>query len=209
MALPTNEYYRVSLNFTGAGVPSGASVVLCVHDSTTSSPTVVATAVLNAVNTCGIMALVAANCDLTSALCKQGPDETGPAAIVSSALGGGAAGAQSAPNTAYLLHKVTALGGRRGRGRAYWPGVPETQVTEAGVLDAGVRTQAASDWNQFITTLDGIGMPLQLEHAPATTWQLVDGQPRRIPTGSAPSPTEVISGDCDSLVATQRRRLRR
>lgn len=125
-----------------------------------------------------------------SVLLKYGPNVTGPQ-FEHAGIGTGTANSPMAPpNTAWLIRKRTALGGRANRGRCYIPGVLEQQVNEGGqVLSptlADLQT-AANDWLAGLTTLE---MPMVILHT------------------SSSDPTEVSSLVADPLVATQRRRLR-
>lgn len=209
MTLPTNEFYRVSLNFTGGPVTLGAAVVFAVRNSTAFTPTGVGLAVVDAINTSGIMANLSANLDITSILVKQGPDDSGASALVASAIPGTKAGLTSPANVSFLMHKITAAGGRRGRGRSFWPGVSESDVDEQGTILAATVTAFQTDVDALLTALSVETIPMYLEHAPPTSWVLVDGQPRRVATGPAPAPTEVTDVVIDPRAATQRRRLRR
>lgn len=106
------------------------------------------------------------------------------------------------PNCATLVHKRTARGGRRGRGRMYIPwAITATSLSENGALPGGdVSTvQAAVDvWRGALNTG---GNPLVLLHRPS----LPGTEHPTVP--GAPDP--VISCTVDPLVATQRRRLGR
>lgn len=102
-------------------------------------------------------------------------------------------------NTAWLVKKLTAEGGRRNKGRQFWPGVPDVSVNDVGVLNANEVT----DWNTALATYrtgalasDRIAR-LVLFHTlpPASTNPL--------------APTTITALIMDGMVATQRQRLRR
>lgn len=101
-------------------------------------------------------------------------------------------------NTAVLVQKRTALGGRRNRGRMYLPGFTvETQVTSRGTLDGAALTakqEVINEWAAALTTPGGglISMPPVILHS-------------EVPAGPTPITEFRVSG----VVATQRRRLRR
>lgn len=100
------------------------------------------------------------------------------------------------PNSACIVRKVTALGGRQGRGRFFFPCLwfDEDQVNQAGVIQAGQVSGLQSyldEWYDHITTVVGYTIVLFHDDAGLTT------------------PTEVDSFQAESVIATQRRRLRR
>jgi len=98
------------------------------------------------------------------------------------------------PNTALLVKKLTARGGRKGRGRFYYPDVQEAAVDASGTIDssslAGYQTRW-NDWMSDIVGVDGVVLPVLL-HSESS-----DG-----------SPDEILSTPVQAKVATQRRRLR-
>lgn len=101
-------------------------------------------------------------------------------------------------NTAYLVHKRSAVAGRAGRGRLYLPGVAEAAVNAVGQVDPG----QVSGYQALLTTwLAAIASAL------ASDGMVVlhdsDG------AYSAASPYPVTSLVMDNRVATQRQRLRR
>lgn len=98
------------------------------------------------------------------------------------------------PNTAVLVKKTTASGGRRNRGRMFIPAV----ISEAGVNNSGqidpaflaARQTIADDFLDDTIGVTGVGnMVILHSEAPST-------------------PTTVTSLIVDQTVATQRRRLR-
>jgi hypothetical protein len=101
-------------------------------------------------------------------------------------------------NTAYLIHKRTAVAGRSGRGRLYLPGVPENLVEDTGVLTAGTATAmttAAQSWRAAVEAATGVAnMVIFHDSNGAAAAQL---------------PPVVLNLVCDLKVSTQRRRLRR
>jgi hypothetical protein len=105
-------------------------------------------------------------------------------------------------NCAVLVHKRTARGGRRGRGRMYIPWVgSSTSVTEGGVIptvDVTPIQAAVTVWLSSIAT--GAG-PVVLLHRPST--------PGTANPSTPGSPNTVTSMVVDPLIATQRRRLGR
>ncbi len=102
-------------------------------------------------------------------------------------------------NTTWLIKKLTASGGRRNKGRQFWPGVPDVSVNDVGVLNG----PEVIDWNTALETyLFAIQDSVTIER-----YVLFHTLPPVSTVGLAP--TTVTSLVCDSRVATQRQRLRR
>lgn len=105
-------------------------------------------------------------------------------------------GTQSAtclpPNCAAVVTKSSALAGRSNRGRAYLPAayLPETAVSPAGVIDAGLVAFLQGLLTETIIDLAAADMEMVILHSEAGT------------------PSPVTSFALQTLIATQRRRLR-
>lgn len=102
-------------------------------------------------------------------------------------------GAPVPQNTAYLLRKRTGRAGRAGSGRMYLPGVEESAVDATGNVTAQRITDFNTAGTNFITQVQGITG--------------VDG-PALLHSLIGDLPNAVTAIQCDSKVATQRRRLR-
>lgn len=98
-------------------------------------------------------------------------------------------------NCAFLLRKLTGLGGRRNRGRMYIPGVNDNLVDELGVVtSAGLATlQTAA--STFLTSTLALAV-------------IDDAVILHTPTVETPLPTVITTLVVDGRIATQRRRLR-
>ncbi len=98
------------------------------------------------------------------------------------------------PNTAVLINKSTASGGRRNRGRLFVPPVfpSEGNFLASGQINATQLAQLQTWWDGLYGDLNalGLGMVILHENPPFT-------------------PTIVTSLEVQSLAATQRRRLRK
>ena len=193
VAIPTG-FSQVNLKFTGVSVATGAEVTFGVDNGTDLAPEAIAAIVIDALDVGGLVSLMVQDCDLTSVLVKNGPTATGPSAEVGATLTGEFAGDGTPPNTSVLARKNTAFGGRAGRGRMYWPGLPDTKVSGTGLLDG----TWLSNWQDLMT---------------AFLFSLTSGDIDMVVLHGAGSPlstpTPVTSIAVDSKVATQRRRLRR
>jgi len=99
-------------------------------------------------------------------------------------------------NCACLVHKRTARGGRRGRGRLFLPWVlPEGLVAENGIITGSEQVliqTAVSAWHADLSTR---GVPMVLLHQAGAS--------------SEGPPDAVTSLSVDGMVSTQRRRLGR
>lgn len=134
---------------------------------------------------------------LTAIRVSLGTDGSGDLVTVfSTNQVGGMAALTTPPNVAMLVHKSTARGGRRGRGRMYLPWVLQsTQVDEGGTINAAAITTATAAMSAWRTALTTALCPLVLLHGIGKT--------------SIPAPDAVTSLSVDRLVGTQRRRLGR
>lgn len=97
------------------------------------------------------------------------------------------------PNCALLVRKITASGGRRGRGRFYLPGVIEAYADGAGLIDSGtiaiLQTNAGTMLSNLLLDADIAQVVLLHSTAPFT-------------------PTVITNFVVQNRLATQRRRLR-
>lgn len=103
------------------------------------------------------------------------------------------AGSAVPPNTAHLVRKLTAGGGRRNRGRMFIPGVSEANVNAVGDLSAGAQTALNTAADQMLANL-------------LATSQIIDVV--LFHESSPFTPTSITDLQVQPRVATQRRRLR-
>lgn len=95
------------------------------------------------------------------------------------------------PNVAILIQKRGSLGGRRHRGRAYFPGLPQSAINAGGTIDGAVVTGLQTNW-------DGMASA-----------QAADGDTPALFHQSSPfTPTSVGTFTVQPVIATQRTRLR-
>jgi hypothetical protein len=119
----------------------------------------------------------------------------------------------ASPNNAYLVTKHTPHTRRQRSGRTYLPGVSETNVDTAGIIDSGTQTYINGKLSSFLSALNNVA---SVTHPATTAWRVVhivgyDGVPAPgYPNGrpNAWNSTDVSSATVDPKVATQRRRLR-
>jgi len=111
------------------------------------------------------------------------------------AVGTGAAISALQPqNVSFLIQKRTALPGKHGRGRMYWPSVAETDVDAVGAVSPGAKTRLQTMLTAWLNAI-----------STATTFDSY----AVLHETSTPVSTKITSLSVDPVVATQRRRLRR
>lgn len=209
MTIPSG-YAQALIGYTGNNAPTGAANVFGLEllDSMLT-PTDVAE-IVRSTWASTIMTELTDDVTMSAVRVKFGPDSTGPFVETAASTVGGNTTTSLSPNTAYLATKVTPVGGRRGRGRLYFPGVADTAANDSGVISAGYIALLQPLLDNILSGLTTAGCPMVVLHSPATTWVLVNGQPRRQPVaGSLPVPSEVLSLPLAARAATQRRRMRR
>jgi hypothetical protein len=185
---PNNAWAQVNLRFTGAGVPTGAEVTFGVTKATDDLQDV-ATTVFNAWNT-NVKSITPTAVTLVDMLIKSGPPDTGPQGSFAVGNAGTGASGDVSPGVCLLVQKRTALGGRKNRGRLYYP-IAEADVGQGGAVASGALTAAGTAWNNFWDDLEVGSNQMAVFHSDLST------------------PTLVVSLQVSGLTATQRRRLRR
>lgn len=183
-------YGQANLIFNGAAQPNLAVNCWGFHNTGPLSATQCADAFIAAWEATGLT-LQASNASLIGCNVKLGPNATGPTAEVSGGDIGGTGGGAASPQVALLVKKVTAFGGRSGRGRAYIPGIPVGEVNSNGLIDAGYLAAWESELVGFGAALALAGLDLVLLH-----------------TEESPAPTSILELLPQALCATQRRRVR-
>ncbi len=115
---------------------------------------------------------------------------------ITTSITGGTGHSSLPPNCAFLVHKRTARGGRRGRGRLFIPWCSsETNVDEAGIIQTAYLNTFQTAMNTWLSGLAAGSCPMVLLHDPGIT---------------SPGPPNVVTAlTVDKLISTQRRRLGR
>lgn len=190
MIIPAG-YAQVSMDFVTDPVGATASVVFGVANDSVDPPADVAAAVFAASDAW------VDNCVSVHAACvlirvKNGPTATGASYEMPVSMDGDVGGDMMTPQVTLLHKKVTALGGRRHRGRMFTPFTSESVVNSLGVVDPLHQAAVNGANDDFLAGLLAAGYPMVLLHAHGST-----------------APDLVTSLDCQTRVATQRRRLRR
>lgn len=207
MTIPVG-FGQATLTWTGAPVPRGAATVFGFQNTLDLSAASCAETI-QLLTDAFLMPAMDSGITLENVRVKLGPDDTGAVADSGQGAGGGLVQLSAPPNVSWLITKSSNLGGKRGRGRLYLPGVGEVAVGEGGTIDNAdvlAMQTAVGNWLDELTAAD---MPMVILHGPPTEWQLIDGQPRRVPiAGAIPVPSPVTALAVSSTVATQRRRVR-
>lgn len=118
-------------------------------------------------------------------------DAVGNVITLAENVAGGTAHTPATPNVAFLVRKITALGGRKQHGRMYLPGVSEQDVDNVGTVIASKITEITSNINGFLATASAANFFWTLLHNGTT------------------APTPITSYQVETTAATQRRRMRK
>lgn len=193
MIIPTG-YAQANWQLGGAALPLGAEITLGLDVSGFSfGASSAASECVSAWND-NIDPVMPSQITLNSVLVKYGPTATGPSAVAASGNIGSGSGSPTSPQVAFLVRKLTAQGGRAGRGRFFLPGVTEGVVDEAGIVSGAALTALGAALDGFYADLVASNLEPVLLHSA--------GSP-------VSTPTPITSFELDNRVATQRRRLRR
>jgi hypothetical protein len=187
----------ISVQITLAGLTRPAFITFGV-DPTSTTPSVIATAVNSAITSAGSLASrFDSQVTLPQIRVSYGTDGGEDLIHIGTFSTSGSRTATCLPaNCALLVHKITQRGGRRGRGRMFLPWyVDEPQVDEAGIIAAAELNAAQSALNAFLIALGAQNVPMYLLHGPGDT---TPGPPNEV--------TQLVA---DKLISTQRRRLGR
>lgn len=197
-------FYQATLRFVGSAIPRGAAVVFGGTAPVGASPSDIGTMIKTATTSGSSAPWSAGNgfsplISIADVLVKLGPLDIGPAAVYPINAGAGsAAGDAVPPNISLLVSKFTALGGHKGRGRMFIPGLVEGQVQTGGIIVAGSLTSLQNSFNWMLNQMDTNGIDMHLLHR----YDPAKGESPR-------APSQVTSLVVSSTVATQRHRLRR
>lgn len=202
-------YAEITHHFTGVGVPLGAAITYGVENELPRTATALAQLCHDTFGA-DMKTSYGSEVNMVRTECKLGPPDTGASSEWSTpSYGGLLTGVATSPNVAFLFVKGTALGGRRGKGRFYLPGVTEASVDQGGNVLAATVTTQQGDLSSWLANLTTAQAPMVVFHGPTHIWILVDGKPKQVPdVPFAGPPSLVTSLTATTKVATQRRRLR-
>lgn len=194
MAVIPAGYAQCNVRFTGTPVPNGAEITFGVAIGDKNTAEEVFTGVSAALTSSGFLAPFTSNMTATSVLVKLGPNLDGPMQEFPIHIEGLATTEGLSPNTACLVRKGGALGGRMNQGRLFIPGVPEGAATNDGKLSSGFLSAAQTGMTALRDDLLENGVEMVILHSEG---------------GTSRPPVSVLTLTVQSVVATQRRRLRR
>jgi len=193
MIIPTG-FAQANWRFTGAAVPTGAQFTCGFDVDGAVTAQEAATLLVETWNAGDMIEYYGSNCVLVGVDVKFGPNATGPSATGETSTQGNAGTSTVPPNVSVLIQKQTALGGRAGRGRLYFPAIPEAQVDGSGLV--------SSTWT------DGLDVEFA---AMAVAWGAGGLEPVVLHGAGSPltTPTPITDFVAAGQCATQRRRNRR
>jgi hypothetical protein len=193
MEIPVG-YAQANFFFGGVGLPSGAECTLGIDVQTEGdTPNLLAENLWDSWRD-HILPNQSSDLNITGCTVKYGPQLTGPTGVFFQSAPGLLGSSAVPSNTAYLVSKTTAAGGRAGRGRMFVPGCQETEVSSSGTILLARQTAINTALETFRAELVSEGHPAVLLHGA--------GSPLFVPN-------PITGLECQSTVATQRRRLRR
>lgn len=191
MIIPAG-YAQANFIFAGPDFPTGAQITLGLNNNARTDSLedqADEIALLFANNLAGYWS---GEQDNTTVLLKEGPNSTGNQVEVPGAGLGTGNSTSDLPAAAVLIRKNTAFGGRKGRGRWYWPSPSVLFVDDGGQLSSGFVSGLQSAIDAFHGDLVTANLEPYVLHADA---------------GTVPYP--ITSWSVQTTLATQRRRQRR
>jgi hypothetical protein len=189
MTIPAG-WGQATFLYSGTAAPTGAAHSIGFSNSGSNSAAECAES-FHDVWVAQMMPLLSSSLVLDAVRVKLGPDATGPSADFNSGITGDVGGETETPQTALLVQKVTAIGGRKGRGRMFVPGVPGAIYSSSGIMSGVELAEFGTALFNFGGALTLAGLPTALLHSDAT------------------APTLITSLTPSATAATQRRRIRR
>lgn len=192
MIIPSG-YCQINWRFGGEALPLGAEMTM--GGQLLSSPPIAAIGLIaSAAWNDNLQNYQVTGVTLESVLVKYGPNATGPSAEFTVGNTGGGSGTGAEPMVSALIRKHTADGGHAGKGRMYFPGIPDAMFLQDGSMDPTTLIAFQADVDAFLDDMDAAALKPVVLHGAASPL-------------STPS---VITGlQVDSQCATQRRRNRR
>jgi len=192
MIIPSG-YAQVNWIFTGNSAPRGAEVTMGIDLASFSGTTQDGADLASAAWAATVLADQTSSVTLSRTRFKRGPNVSGAFAEKATTSAGGIGSSAMPPQVSLLITKVTATGGRSGRGRSFMPGVTEVDIGPNGELGTAYLADVQDKWDDLKTALEAADLFPVLLHADNT--------------GDV-TPHPITGFQVQALVATQRRRLR-
>ena len=191
-------FYAYSFQLEGIALPNGGAVTGCGENTLDQAPEQIAIKLATRF-IANLLPSMTEEARLGSVYVRNGQAAgAGPSFVHETNNDGSLTFSASSPAIAMLCKWITSIGGRRGRGRWYLPGITEDRVDRAGVLPATTVASVTQNLQNFRAGMATDSCPIAVGH--------------RYPAGFAGfklAPTLITSGSCDGRVATQRKRQRR
>lgn len=187
-------YLQINWIFGGASAPTGAQVTLGALNPAPAAPPDTQAEFFWDVWRDEILPLQVDTLDLIGCLVKQGPNDDGPSGTFAGVESGGIGNTGTSPAVALLVQKRTAVGGRKGRGRMYVPGLDEVAVNAQGSIPEVNRATWEVAFQALHDRLTAVNQDPVLLHAAPGVFQ---------------PPHPITSFSVSATVATQRHRQRR
>lgn len=175
-------------------MPTGAAITLGFKNDAGATATA-ASATLRSTFVTRIIPTLTSSVTLTTVSVKLGPEDTGPTGATVGSTNGALGLQQEQPQVALLVRKVTALGGHRGRGRMYVPGLSEGSALGTGMIVAGNLTTWQTAFTNWFNDLVTANLKPYLLHETGIS--------------ATPDPTILTGFTVDPKTSTQRGRIRR
>lgn len=192
MVIPV-DYAQVNLEFLWQVSGQKAEVAYGVQlVDPSDTPQDVANSVVGAYTANTMASLQVGKVALSNVHVKFGPNDVGASLDFPQNIVGTATGEGLAPNSALLVSKNTAFGGRRGRGRMYWPGIQDGTIDDYGHVTTASLATYQSKFTAFLASHVSSNIPMVLLHG-----------------SNPPLPYLVTTLAVQTLMGTQRRRLGR
>lgn len=187
---PSDEYWQANFRQSGSAYPTGAEYTVQGRNPTNLSMATVASALFTAWQS-NLRPITPTAVNLDDILLKFGPPDIGPQAAFSVGNAGTGSGGDVTPSVCLLVQKRSSLGGRRNRGRLYFP-LAEADCDQGGAVDPTFLSTAAGAFATFFSDIATADLPLYVFH-----------------TNILLAPTPLTGLEVQGQAATQRRRLRR
>lgn len=190
MDIPPN-YAQANIFLPTNGYPNVPEITMGVSLQGYSGTLTAAATAMLAACALRLKPLVTSNTVFARLRLKSGPNDTGAFADVAGVVTGTSGGTTVLPQVAALIKKNTGHGGRQGAGRTYLPGINTASTTAGGSLSGTGPAVISAAFESWRTDMEALNLPLVLLHA-----------------DDSATPFPIISFTCETLLATQRRRLR-
>jgi hypothetical protein len=152
--------------------------------------------------------LLDSDCVFGPAMIKLGDGTNVPHEAIAAGSGtpGSVGGNMLPPNCALLVKKGTGFGGKKNRGRSYWPYMlQEAHVDETGTIDAPTVGSFQAQFDLWQLALIAVTLPMVI----ANRTEVVTPPDTRPHVTAITMGNQVLSYKVQALIATQRRRLGR